>query len=145
MPAAAQDISLQPTPLRRGEPAFVVLDTQNACRFPLPTAVTPQRRGHALEVRIEGTDACSPTLPAQTVRLPLGLLTADIEVVRAYRCIGNVPPGLDPCSLIVEGAVLPGTSAPAAHPVPLSPAASWIGALVVVLAGASRLVPGRRG
>lgn len=145
VPAGAQDISLQPTPLRRGEAAFVVLDTRNTCRFPLPTAVTPQRRGDALEVRIEGTDACSPTLPAQTARLPLGLLPADVEVVRAYRCIGNVPPGLDPCSLIVEATVLPGSSAPAAQPVPLSPAATWVAALLVLLAGADRLMRGRRG
>jgi hypothetical protein len=40
LPATALQISLQPTPLREGAPAFVVLDNRNTlCRFPLQQAV----------------------------------------------------------------------------------------------------------
>jgi hypothetical protein len=144
-PALAVDIRLQPSPLRGGEPAFVVLDTRNGCRFPLPSALSPQRRGDALEVRIEASDACSTTLPPQTLPLPLGRLPADIDVVRAYRCIGNVPPGLDPCSLVVQAAVLPGSSTPAAQPVPLSAMTSAAGALLILLLGSARLPTRQRG
>lgn len=146
LPAGALQISLQPLPLREGDPAFIVLDNRDTpCRFPLQQAVSPRRRGDALEVEVYAQDFCDSRLPPQTLQLPLGALPDDIEQVRVFLCIGNVPPGLDPCSLVVEGAVLPGTSAPAAQPVPLSPVATGIGALLVLLAGAGRLVRGWRG
>lgn len=137
MPAVAVEIRLQPDPLRQGEPAFVLLDNR-LCRFPLQQTVSPQRRGDVLEVAILGQDFCDPRLPAETRALALGRLPADVRLVRVLYCVGNVPPGAEPCAVALQGAVLPGGRFPA-HAVPLSPHSGWIAVLLLLGLGLRRL------